>query len=277
MTEWWAFKPVTTAFEKTKKLLLSPFDIWTWIKLIVIVFFVGGATRFGSQFTNIFNSGNRMTGPAGYPNGIRDFLSNTNVILLIVALVLLLLVIVIIMAYLKNVFSLVFIKALATGDVHVIKPAMENLGRGLRLFVVTILLGLFTLIVALVFIVIMAACVVFAIKAGIATAAGLLIVLALALIFVAALALFIAFCLIMAIIMGFIYDFVAPTMLFQGLGVIESCKHVYHLVKKEWKQFGVYVLTRWVVDLCVGILLTIISIPVILVYIALLIIGVIMA
>jgi hypothetical protein len=275
MTEWWAFKPVTTAFEKTKKLLLSPFDMWTWIKLIVIMFFVGGATRFGSQFTNIFNSGNNMSGPVGYTNEINNLLSNSNLIMLIIALVLVIVVVVLILAYLKNVFSFVLIKALATGDVHVIKPALDNLGRGLKLFVITLLLGLFTVAVALVFIIIMIACVLIAIKTGVASASAVLIVLLLALVFIAALVLFIAFCLFMTIVTGFIYDFVAPVMFFQGMGAIQACKHVYGLVRKEWKQFGVYVLTRWVVDLCVGIVMTIISIPVVLVYIALLIIGVI--
>ncbi len=277
MTEWWAFKPVTTAFEKTKKLLLSPFNVWTWIKLIVIMLFVGGSSRFGSQFTNIFNYGDGMSSPVGYTNRVNDFLSNSNLLMIIVALILLILVVVIIMAYLRNVFSFVLIKALATGDVHVIRPALDNLGRGFRLFIVTFLLGLFTLAVALVLIVIMIACVLIAIKTGVATASGLLIVLLLALLFIISLALLGVFCLIMTIVTGFIYDFAAPMMFFKGMGAIQACKHVYGLVKKEWKQFGVYVLTRWVLELIVGIITTIISIPVLLVYIALLIIGALMA
>ena len=277
MTEWWAFKPVTTAFEKTKKLLLSPFNVWTWIKLIVIMFFVGGASRFGSQFTNIFNSGNNMSSPVGYRDQINNFLSNSNLVMFIVAMILVLLVIVLILAYLRNVFSFVLIKALATGDVHVIKPALENLGRGFRLFVVTFLLGLFTLAVALVLVAIMIACVLVAIKTDAATASGLLIVLLLALIFIISLFLLGVFCLIMAIVSGFIYDFAVPLMFFKGMGAIQACKHVYGLVKKEWKQFGVYVLTRWVLELFVGIITAVISIPVLLVYIALLVIGVIIA
>ena len=277
MTEWWAFKPVTTAFEKTKILLLSPFNVWTWIKLIVIMFFVGGASRFGSQFTNIFNSGNNMSSPVGFRNEINDLLSNSNLIMLIIALVLLILVIVLILAYLRNVFSFVLIKALATGDVHVIKPALENLGRGFKLFVVTFLVGLFTLAVALVLVAIMIACVLIAIKTGVDTASGLLIVLLLALIFVISLFLLGVFCLIMAIVSGFIYDFAVPLMFFKGMGAVQACKHVYGLVRKEWKQFGVYVLTRWVLELIVGIITAIISIPVLLVYIALLVIGVIIA
>ena len=277
MTDWWAFKPVTTAFEKTKKLLLSPFNVWTWIKLIVIVFFVGGATRFGSQFTNVFNYGDSMSSPARYTNDVNNFLSNSNLLMILVALFLIILVIAIIMAYLRNVFAFVFIKALATGDVHVIKPALGNLGRGFKLFVVTLLIGLFTLIVALVLVLVMIACVLIAIKTGVAGAAAILLVLLLALIFMVSLVLLIAFCLIMAIVMGFIYDFAAPMMFFRGMGAIQACKHVYGLAKKEWKQFGVYVLTRWVLELFVGIFVGIISILVLLVYVALLVIGVILA
>lgn len=277
MTEWWAFKPVTTAFDKAKKLLLSPFDVWTWIKLIVIMFFVGGASRFGSQFTDVFNSGERMSSQTNYTNEVNNFLSNSNLVMIIIALVLLILVILIILAYLRNVFTFVFIKALATGDVHVIKPALDNLGRGFKLFVVSFLIAIFTLAVAFVLLLVMIACVLIAIKSGLASASGLLIALLLALVFVVALVLLIAFCVVMAVVIGFIYDFVAPTMFFQGMGAIQACKHVYGLVKKEWKQFGVYVLTRWILELFVGIFVGILSILVLLVYVALLVICVIIA
>lgn len=233
MTEWWAFKPVTTAFEKTKKLLLSPFDMWTWIKLIVIMFFVGGASSFGSQFTNIFNSGNNMSGPMGYRNEITNFLSNSNLVMFIIALILVLLVIALILAYLRNVFSLVLVKGLATGDVHVIKPALDNLGRGFKLFIVTFLLGLFTLAVVLVLVVVMVACVLIAIKTGVAAASGLLLVLLLALVFIVALVLLVVFCLIMAILIGFIYDFAVPVMFFKRMELSRHVSMCTALLKKS--------------------------------------------
>lgn len=275
MTEWWAFKPVTTAFEKTKKILLEPFNVWTWIKLCIIVFFVGGATRFGSQFSNVLNY--RESNPAAYENVITNVLSNSGLVMLIIALIIIALIIAIILAYLRNVFSLVLIRALATGEVHVIRPMRENLGKGLRLFVFTFLLGLFTLAVVVILIVAMILCLVLAIKTGVSSAGAIALVVLLGFIVVLLLALLAAFSIVMSIIIGFTYDFVAPMMLFKGMGVIEAWKYLYTLIRKEWKQFGVYVLVRWALELLVGIIVGIISIPIILVFIALLLVGLFMA
>ena len=276
MTEWWAFKPVTTAFEKTKKLLLSPFNAWTWIKLIVIVFFVGGASKVGSNFSNFYNyGGNPASGIHSWD--IANFLTNRSLIMLILFIILLVLVIMLILAYLRNVFSFALIKSVTTGDVHVIKPALENLGRGLRLFVFTLLVGLFTLLVAVVLVVAMIACILIAIKVGVASAGAVLLVLLLALIIVLLLLLLIAFCIAMGVFMGFTYDFVAPMMYFKGKGVIASWKELYALVKKEWQQFGIYIITRWALEFALGIIMAIITVPILLVYIALLIIGLIAA
>jgi hypothetical protein len=276
MTEWWAFKPITTAFEKTKKILLEPFNVWTWIKLCVIVFFVGGAGRFGSQFSNVLNYRD-ISGEVAYRTAIDNLLSNRSLLMLIVALVILALLIVIILAYLRNVFSLVLIRALTTGDVHVIKPMRDNLGKGLRLFVFSLLLGLFTLAVVAILAVAMILCVVLAIKTGVSSAGAIILVALLGFIVVLLLALLAAFSIVMSVIIGFTYDFVAPMMLFKGMGVVEAWKYLYKLIRKEWKQFGVYVIVRWALELLIGIIIGIISIPIILIFIALLVVGLFMA
>lgn len=272
MTEWWAFKPVTTAFEKTKKILLEPFNVWTWIKLCIIVFFVGGASSFGNSFSNLFNY--REPAPAGYADMFRNALSNSGLVMLIIALIIVAVIIAILLAYLKNVFSLVFIRTLATGDVHVIRPMKENLGKGFRLFIFTLLLGLFTAAVAIILVVAMVLCLVLGIKTGVGSAGAIALVALLALIIVLLLALLVAFCIVMAIIIGFTYDFVAPMMLYKGMGVIQGWKYLYSLIKKEWKQFGLYVLVNWALRLIVGIITLIISFPIILVFLALAIVGV---
>lgn len=277
MTEWWAFKPVTTAFEKTKKLLLQPFDLWTWIKLIVIVFFVGGASRFSSQANNVFNY--RTSGSDTYVYGqmIDRILTDSTLLMFLIGVVVAIVILALIFAYLRNVFSFVLIRALTTGDVHLIKPAKENLSRGFRLFIFTVLLGLLTLAVAVVLIVAMIVCLVIAINTGVASAGAILLVALLAMIILILLALLIAFSIVMSIVTGFTYDFVAPMMLFKGMGVMEAWRYLYALIKREWKQFGVYVLMRWVLELAIGIIVMIISLPVILVFIALFIVGVLMA
>jgi hypothetical protein len=278
MTEWWAFKPITTAFEKTKKLLLEPFDAWTWLKLLVIVFFVGtGTSRISNQFSNV---GNYRTGSYDtytLQRAINEVLSNSTIILLIIALVVLIILIALVFAYLRNVFSFVLIQALASGDVHIIKPLMDNLGRGLRLFIFTLLVGLGTLAVDLALIVVMIAGIFIATRVGISGIAGV-IVLALAICFIALLLIIlVAFSIAMSVLIGFTYDFVAPMVYFKGMGIVEAWKQLWASIKKDWQQYGVYVLTRWAVEVGVGILMMFIVLPVALIFIALLLAGALVA
>ncbi len=279
MAEWWAFKPISTAFEKTKKILLEPFNVWTWIKLMVIVFFVGtGTNSFTSQLSNIGNYRSGSTSDYNNINhAIQNILSNTALLMLLIGLVLLIILLVIVMAYLRNVFSFVFIQALATGDVRVIKPFMDNLGRGLRLFIFTILISLFTLVVAVVFIVLMVLAIILAIKIGLASIVSAILVALIICVVLVLLLLLIAFSILVSIFMGFTYDFVAPMVLFKNMGVFESWKSLWKSIKKDWKQYGVYVITRWVVQLGINILMLIIVLPVIFIFIAIFVVGVILA
>lgn len=276
MTEWWAFKPITTAFEKTKKLLLEPFNIWTWIKLIVIVFFVGtGANRLTSPFSNLSNMGQYRTGNYGDASSVvNNILSNSTLLLIILAAMILLIVFVIILAYLRNVFSFVLIKALATGDVHVIKPAMDNLGRGFRLFIFSLVLGLITLIVDVILVVLAIIALIAAIKIGVGSAAGIVAVILLACVIVFLLLLLVVFSILMGIVIGFTYDFVAPMVLFKNMGVLEAWRSLWGTIRKEWQQFGVYVITRWLLELGIGIAAAIITFPLLLIFAAILLVGV---
>ncbi|HTY90461.1 MAG TPA: hypothetical protein VMC84_04725 [Methanocella sp.] len=274
MTEWWAFKPISTAFEKTKKLLLEPFNAWTWLKLMVIVFFVGiGSGRIGNQFSNTMNYNTGSSDASNIRYAINSLLSNPAVITMLIIAAVLIVIVALIFAYLRNVFSFVLIRDLASGDVHVIKPMMENLGRGLRLFVFTLVAGIFTLAVVLAFIVVVVLAVLLAIKMGTASAAGIIAtILAICLICLLIL-LMIIFCVTMGIFIGFTYDFVAPMVYFKGMGIVESWKWLWASIKKNWQQYGVYVITRWVLELGVGIVSLIILVPVSLIFIAVLVLG----
>ncbi len=278
MTEWWAFKPITTAFEKTRKLLLEPFDAWTWLKLIIIVFFVGtGTGRLGNNFSNVANY---RTGPSdthAIEQGVSSLLSNTTVILIILGLVVLLIAVALLFAYLRNVFSFVLIEALTSGEVHIIKPMMDNLGRGLRLFIFTLAVGLITLAAIIVLILAMLLFVFLAVKIGISSVAGILVLLLAIVSIIILLLIMIAFSIASAIFVGFTYDFAAPMMLFEGIGVVEAWRRLWASIKRDWQQYGVYVLTRWAVELGIGILMMFIVLPLALIFIAALLFGVIAA
>lgn len=279
MTEWWAAKPVTTAFDKTRKLLLEPFNVWTWLKLIVIVFFVGGAgtSRLGSNFSNL---GNYQAGPSdmqAIEQGVNTILSNTTLILIILAAVALVVIVALALAYLRNVFSFVFIQALASGDVHVIKPAMDSLGRGFRLFIFTLAVSLATLAVIIGFILVIILCIFLALKAGVSGATGIVVLLLAIFVMLVLLLIMIAFSVASAIFVGFTYDFVAPMVFFKGMGILESWSWLWESIKKYWQQYAVYVVVHWALELAVGIVMMFIILPIALLFIAILIAAGIMA
>jgi hypothetical protein len=261
MTEWWAFGPVTTAFDKAKKLLLEPFSAWIWIKLIIIVFFVGtGANRLGSNMSNTLNYRLGPSDTYAIEQGISSVLSDAMLLMLIIGLAILVIALALLFAYLRNVFSFVLIQALTSGDVSIIKPAMDNLGRGFRLFIFTLLVGLGTLVVDLALIALMALCIFIVIKVGVSGIAGLVVLMLAILVIILLLLLLIAFSIAMAIFVGFTYDFVAPMVLFKGTGIVEAWGRLWASIQKDWQQYGVYVLTRWALELGVGIVLSFIII-----------------
>lgn len=278
MTEWWAFKPITTAFEKTKKLLLEPFNAWTWLKLMIIVFFVGtGSSSIGNQFSNLANYRMDQRDTTAIEQGVNSFLSNTTLIAIILAAIVLIIAVVLLFAYLRNVFSFVLIRALTSGDVHIIKPLKDNLGRGFRLFIFTVLVSLFTLAVVVGLIIVMILAILLAVSMGTSTAAGIITLMLTICLIIFLLLLLIAFSAVMGIFTGFTYDFVAPMVYFKGMGIVESWKALWQSIKKDWQQYGVYVITRWALELVVGIVMAIIIVPIALVFIAILVLGVIVA
>jgi hypothetical protein len=274
MTEWWAFKPITTAFEKAKKILLEPFNAWTWLKLMIIVFFVGtGSGRVSNQFSNMANYSTGPSDTRGIEQGITSLLSNSTILAIIIVAVVLIILIALLFAYLRNVFSFVLIRALTSGDVHIIQPLKENMGRGFRLFIFTIAAGILTLIVVLAFIAVAILAILLAVQAGTSSAAGILTLILVICFICLLLLLMILFSAAMGIFIGFTYDFVAPMVYFKGMGIIESWKWLWASIKRDWKQYGVYVITRWALELAVGLISLIIIVPVALIFIALLVAG----
>jgi len=81
----------------------------------------------------------------------------------------------------------------------------------------------------------------------------------------------------MGIFIGFTYDFVAPMVYFKGKGIVESWKWLRASIRQDWKQYGVYAVTRWALELAVGLLSAVIIVPVAVIFIAILVAGGILA
>jgi hypothetical protein len=281
MTELHAFRPVSTAFEKTRKLLLEPFDIGVWVRLIIITFFVGtGTTSFnpGNNLKYAFNRGDLGNMPS---YDISHALSDTTIIAIVLLIVAAAIALGLVMAYLRGVFSFVLIDALSTGNVRIVQPFKENMGRGFKVF-------LFNTIVAIISIIVIGAIIIAMILAILAalgggdpgsadtwnsmSAASLFAVIA---VFIAGLVAIVACSIIIGLFVGFFYDFGVPLMYFRNMGLRPSIRALWRLVKTQPLEFFGYVIVRWVLELVIGIVMGIVFLFVLAIFVAIGVIAVI--
>jgi hypothetical protein len=259
MTELHAFRPVSTAFEKTRKLLLEPFDIGTWIRLILITFLVGTGTMSlnpGNNLQYAFNQRDTGNMPA---YDLTPVLSDTTLIVIVLLIVAVVIALGLFMTYLRGVFSFVLLNALSTGNVRIVQPFKENMRRGFKVFLFNILVVIISIIVIGAILIAMLLALLGVLGGGdiwsastwnaISTAS----LFALIAVFIAGLLAIIAFSVIIGLFVGLFYDFGVPLMYFKNMGLRQSIGQVWSLIKRQPLEFFVYIIVRWVVELVIAI------------------------
>jgi hypothetical protein len=256
MTELHAFRPVTTAFEKMRKLLFEPFDIGLWIRLVIIAFFVGSGSGMSSPGNTLQYSMNRADLSNLPSYDFSRMLSDTTLVVLILLLVLALVAIALLFSYLRGVFSFILIDALTTGNVRIVQPFKDNMHRGFKVFLFNIAAAVISLAFIGGIIAIMVLALLWAIGTGgdvssLSTVGLLAFVLAL----IFGIIVIVGFSILMGLVIGFFYDFCVPLMYFKGMGLRQAIRSVVGMVKKDPLEFLVYVIVRWVLEMAVALVL----------------------
>lgn len=259
LSDFRATRFVTSAFEKAKRLLLEPFDAWVWIKLMVIMFFVGSASY--SPNTN-YNLGEDDLRPwrGLSTQEVRDIVSTDWFIFGVIAVIALIVLLVVAMWALRAIFSFVLIDAVSTGDVRIVRPFMDNLRRGLKLFLADLVVRVPLILLGIIAAVAVILWLYRLIIADPDALSGSAFYSSLAAFFVAIACLgciILPLSLALNVVTGFLYDFVAPLMYFRGMGLKAAIGEVWSLIVREPAQFIVYVLLYWVLQIVTGILLLI--------------------
>lgn len=255
MTELHAFRPVTTAFGKTKKLLLEPFDVALWIKLVIITFFVGSGSGAYNPGSNLQYSMNRADLSDLPSYNFQDILSDTTLVVAILLLVLIAVALALLFSYLRGVFSFVLVDALTTGNVRIIRPFKENMHRGFKAFLFNLAASIISLAVIGSIIAILVLAILWATGTGDISSLSTAGILAVILVVVTGIVFMVGFSILMSIIIGFFYDFGVPLMFFKGMGLRQAIRSVVGMVKKDPLEFLVYVITRWVLEMAVSLIL----------------------
>ena len=240
-----ALDDIDDAIDATRS-FLWPFDLGRWARLALVVFFLGGTGSANpSQFTGDFG-GTGPTSPGGEqmpatPPSIGD----VEIAIIAVAIGAFFL-LALGFALVGAVMEFVFVESLRKEDVRVRRYWSERWKQGLRLFGFRLAFGLLSLL---------------AIGAVVAVAAapyllggdpslGLLVLsIPVALIVL----------LVSSLVTGFTTNFVVPVMIAEQQTVLDAWRRFWPTLKAEWKEYGAYVVMRFVLQIAVGILVGIVT------------------
>lgn len=257
-----AIDDIDDAFAATRAFLL-PFDAGRWLRLAVVAFFVGGAGSAGSGFGS-GGGGGDGTGGTGAGPGPLELVSDISLsdpaVLAIVALFGLLVVIGLAFAVLGAIMEFVLVESLRREAVQLRAFARRYWRGGVRLFA-------FRLVVS-----VLAGIGIFLLIGGALLALGLpettvpprrllgTLLAVLPVVFLIAL--------VAALVLGLTRDFVVPVMLLEGTTVLGAWRRFWPTLRRDWREYVVYVLVsfvlRLVVGMAVGLLVGVVALVVVL-------------
>lgn len=272
---------IDDAIDATKEFLL-PFELRTWLKLAVVVFFLGGGGGTGGvqNLGNLQNLGNGG-GPGGNPTGVSltapletlpavsetlrqvtppgpgvppdaaQALAGLGLVTIVIAVVVVL-TIAVVFAVVGSVMEFVFTQSLITTEVHVRRSFRAHFWNGLRLLAFRIAVGLVGL---LVFGGLLLAVFVLAVGGNLADAGPSAILGSLGL-FILVL---VAMALVFGTINGFTNVFVVPLMIQGDEGLLAGWGRLWGSLTAEPKQYLAYLFLSVVLAIGVSIVGTILG------------------
>ncbi len=261
MTDWIAWAAIEGAITKTRQMLFEPFDLTKWVKLAIILLFIGGWG--GSNFSSNPSSGNFGNFGDSYSDAelnafVRETVSEVSVFVhqyltYIVLAVLAILLVTALFSYISNVMQFVFVESVVRNHVTIRAYIRNNLGNGLRLFMLNWTLG----IVFLIAIILSLLPALSAIQRDDFSA-----------MFFGSFILFFVVLMLGIILLSIIGSFInlaIPVMLYENVGILKALSKVISTAVHSIPQVLVYWITRVVMGIIVGIAAAIISIILVLI------------
>ena len=275
MTDWIAWAAIEGALTKTKQMLFEPFNLTKWAKLAIILFFIGGGGGFGSNFnsnpsgSNFGNFGEQSDVELdafveAAVSGISAFVDQylTYIVLAVLAILL----VIVLFSYISNVMQFVFVESVVRNHVTIRAYIRNNLGNGLRLFMLNWTLGIIFLIA-----------IILSLLPALSSLPAILDGDFSAIFFGSLLLFFVVFVLgiiILAIIGSFI-NLAIPVMLYENVGVLKALSKVIGTAVHSIPQVLVYWIIRGVLGIIIGIAAAVIGLIVVLIAgLVLLLIGI---
>ena len=240
---WYAIDAVDDAIDATRRFLF-PFSLVRWVKLAVIVLFIGGGSA--SNASNVPSAGGEFTLPDGFPadgpaapNGAAlpgDPFVTPELLLAVAAGIV---VLAVLLSIVSTVLEFVFYDALRTNDVLLWGPFKRRFLQGIRLILFQI--GITVLIFAPV------AAAGYGLYVTDPAAPSRLAV------FVLAGLVLLGVFLVWLLVLTFTDDFVVPIMVLEDETVLGAWSRFWPTLKGEWVQFLLYLVVYFLLALGIGI------------------------
>jgi len=240
---WYSIDAVDAAIKRTKKALLEPFDFWKWIRLGIIVLFVGGGGIGTSNFNlpasyqrQYEDGGTEMPSTEEILNQVSQFWHQYQTYILIAVAIIIFLIL--LFTLISSIMEFVFVESLVTNHVAIRAYFRKYLRPGFNLFIIQItLLILFLSLFILAMIPLLQR-----LLSGTVTP-GLIL---------SSILWFFGVVLIFAVLVGIIRSLISlaiPVAMYQEVGITAAIKKVFGRFREDWKQVAVY----WAVRIIMGI------------------------
>jgi hypothetical protein len=245
---------ISAALEHTQRLLFQPFRFKFWLKLGVIIFFIGGSFSSGGGGSN-FNPSGSGSGSGGMPDlgplkGVWEVMENfwmQNQMLAILLIIIggaLLIGISLLAAYLASVARFMFVETILKEDIHLKESFLEHKIPGFKFWLWTMLLSFLSLFVIGIPIggIIVSALMIKAFKV-----AGIVLTILFSLLTIAV---------IIGVIIFFLYNsrFIPAVMYLENRTFWEAWGILYEYIKTYLGKFILFVLMWVVLGTVVGII-----------------------
>ncbi len=238
---WYALEALDDALTRTTE-LMTPFDLGTWARLALLAALTGGIGAGNAlQLTPTPGSGGSTEGISGLstastalaPDSVTGLVAATPGMGIAAAAALLVLVVVLFFLVLSSAMKFVFFEVVRHDTVTILDYLSPHWGDGVRyaLFRVGYLAVFVGLVGGMV-----GAGVVGGVPAGAAAAVGIPLLV------------------LWAVFGTLVHDFGLLRMIASGTGVVASVRSLWPVVRREWRQVGVYLLVHLVLGIALGIL-----------------------
>jgi hypothetical protein len=257
MSEWTAWDVIEGALTKTRRLLFEPFDLGMWVKLAIILFFIGaGGSNFGynsssgnfggSDDFKCFDDNEFDETVKGIVSEMPAFMRQIRYLIALAALLILL--VIILFSYISCAMEFVFVESVVNNTVTIGTYIRNNLGNALQLFVLRWILGI-TFLIAIILSLLPALSSIFKEDFSIVFFGSLFMFFTV-----------VAIGSVILVIMGSFINLAIPVMLYENVGIMGALAKVVGTATRSIPQLLLYWVLRILLGIVVGIVAVIIAI-----------------